>query len=174
MQRVFFRLGMWGMCGKFGLKSSPNVRESHATRPPVPPSRCGCRSARKGTRAAILQRIASALSGNSGNPLQPEPPHICSRYSDLIGAGGGPGETPFCLNIHLPLSPLANSPLGSRGTRMPPAALRARVDDPSTRESGLPAANQSHLDKIHTSIPLASTVPQKYKQKTSLPPVPVL
>ena len=42
--------------------------------------------------AAILQRIASAESGYSGNPLQPEPPRLCSRYSDCIEARGGPGE----------------------------------------------------------------------------------
>ena len=52
--------------------------------------------------------------------------------------GSGRGESPFLqLNIHLPLSPSANSPLGRRGTRMPRRLSAARVDDPSTRESGL-------------------------------------
>ena len=31
--------------------------------------------------AATLQRIASAISGNSGNPLQPEPPRIAAAHA---------------------------------------------------------------------------------------------
>ena len=52
---------------------------------------CGCIETHKGNVAAILQRIASALCGNSSNPLLPEPPSICSCFSYLTGARGGPG-----------------------------------------------------------------------------------
>ena len=81
------------------------------------------------------------------NPEQPEPPRIAAARITPKEQEGVRGKAPFCLNIHLPLSPLANSPLGSRGTRMPPAALRARVDDPSTRESGLSAAGQACFEE---------------------------
>ena len=48
------------------------------------------------------------FSGNSGNPPQPEPPRICSRYADLTGARGGLGESEF------PLSPGGFAPLSTR------------------------------------------------------------
>ena len=77
------------------------------------------------TAAAILQRIASAKADvqailcNRAAPLmQP----LCRLHRSTRGSGG---SVTFRLNIHLPLLPLANSPLGSRGTRMP-TALCAR------------------------------------------------
>ena len=70
--------------------------------------------------AATLQRIASAISGNSGNPLQPEPPRIAAAHATPRRQEGVRGETPFCV-----------SPGG-----FPPI---------STRESGLPAAGQACL-----------------------------
>ena len=85
---------------------------------PAQPAR-GCTETSKRTRAATLQRVPSALAEIQRNPLQPEPPTY------------------------------AAAPRGDRGENkmiFPPAALRARVDDPSTRESGplpqLPAANK--------------------------------
>ena len=75
--------------------------------------------------AAILQRIASAkvdvqaiLCNRAAPHMQP----LCRLHRSTRGSGG---SVTFCLNIHLPLLPLANSPLGSRGTRMP-TALCAR------------------------------------------------
>ena len=55
----------------------------------------GCISTSKIIRAATLQRIPSALAENQRNPLQPEPPRICSRYTDHTEARGGPGENTF-------------------------------------------------------------------------------
>ena len=46
----------------------------------------------KGADAATLKRVASTFSGSSGNPLQPEPPRVSSRSTQLLRSRGGPGE----------------------------------------------------------------------------------
>ena len=130
-----------------------------------PPPPCGCRSSRKGARAAILQRIAlfgqrrdkpgagytcslqamscvsralpdlHRVSGNSGNPLQPEPPRIAAAQPTPKEQEGVRGKRHFAFS---------------------PAALRARVDDPSTRESGSmlqlrPSPNKPHISQTNKS-----------------------
>ena len=102
------------------------------------PAPSGCSTACKGTVAANLQRFASALAEIQSKPLQPEPPSTAAaKQTTHREKRGDRGESTILhFNIHLPLSPLANSPLGSRGTRMPRRLCAARVDDPSTRESG--------------------------------------
>ena len=125
-----------------------------------PEKKCrrGCRSSRKGARAAILQRIPlfgqrrdkpgagytcslqamscvsralpdlHRVSGNSGNPLQPEPPRIAAARTAARKHEGVRGK------VHVDF---------------PPAALRARVDDPSTRESGSLPHLRPSLKKLH-------------------------
>ena len=52
--------------------------------------------------------------------LQPKPPPYAAAFCTSQGHEGVRGESSvFRLNIHLPLLPSANSPLGRRGTRMP-------------------------------------------------------
>jgi len=65
-------------------------------------------------------RISKSIQASLRNQSRPE----CSRvpHSSNHARGSG-GKAVFAFNIHLPLSPSANSPLGSRGTRMPPVAL---------------------------------------------------
>ena len=65
--------------------------------------------------------------GSSCKPLQPEPPSICSRFSNLIKARGGPGGS-----IHFCFPPAAlrrfrraKAASGKRGTRMPRRFARA-------------------------------------------------
>ena len=79
----------------------------------------------KGANAATLQRIASALAEIQAILCNRSRPR-CSRSTNSTGARGDRGEALFCF---------------------PPAALRAWVDDPSTRESGLTAVHQSNLQK---------------------------
>ena len=62
----------------------------------VPPSRCGCRSTRKGAMRRLLQRIASAESRNSGNPLQPEPPRFAAARPTHKRTEGVRGGSTFC------------------------------------------------------------------------------
>ena len=52
------------------------------------------------TVAANLQRIPSALAENQRNPLQPEPPDLCSRLlRPLKRPTGGPGgKHPLCFS----------------------------------------------------------------------------
>ena len=57
--------------------------------------------------------------GNSGVPPQPSRPGVQPLTQARKEQAGVRGDARFRLNIHLPLSPLANSPLGRRGTRMP-------------------------------------------------------
>jgi len=78
-------------------------------------------------RAATLRRIASAVSGNAGNPLQPEPPWVAAANGARMGQAGVRGEAP------------ASLPPGG----FPPL---------STRESGLHAANQCCLDETIPSL----------------------
>ena len=114
----------------------PQLGKESTTNISLAPS--GCSTARKGTVAANLQRFASALAEIQSKPLQPEPPSTAAaKQTTKREKRGDRGESTILhFNIHLPLSPLANSPLGSRGTRMPRRLCAARVDDPSTRESG--------------------------------------
>ena len=73
-------------------------------------------------------------SGNSGNPLQPEPPNKTAARTAAMEQGVR----------------------GKRHFAFPPAALRARVDDPSTRESGSmlqlrPSLNKPHISQTNKS-----------------------
>ena len=119
----------------FGCFNPQPTKQSTANTPPAP---SGCSTARKGNVAANLQRFASALAEIQSKPLQPEPPATAAakRTTHREKRGDRGESTILHFNIHLPLSPLANSPLGSRGTRMPRRLCAARGDDPSTRESG--------------------------------------
>ena len=58
----------------------------------VPSSPSGCRTTCKGSRAATLRWIPSALAEIHRNPEQPAPPNICGRYVCFNNDGGGPGE----------------------------------------------------------------------------------
>ena len=73
------------------------VKASAAT--PVPPSRCGCRSSRKGARAAILRRIPSALAEIERNPEQPEPPRIAAARTAARKHEGVRGKRHFTLTF---------------------------------------------------------------------------
>ena len=71
------------------------------------------------SRSGDFARIASAVSGNSSNPLQPEPPCICSRYSNRTGVRGGPGGSAFCVPpAALRRFRRAKAAIGKHGTRM--------------------------------------------------------
>ena len=90
-----------------------------------PPATCGCRSTPKGQ----MRRLCRGLL-----PLQRK-----MRQSSATGAAPDAAARP---------TPQEHE--GDRGEALfcfPPAALRARVDDPSTRESGLTAAHQSNLQE---------------------------
>ena len=89
-------------------------------RNPFPPATCGCRSTAKGQ----MRRLCRGLL-----PLQRK-----FRQSSATGAAPDAAARP---------TPQEHE--GDRGEALfcfPPAALRARVDDPSTRESGSQAANR--------------------------------
>ena len=98
---------------------------------------CGCIETCKGTRAAILRGMLPLQSGNPSNPQQPEPPNICSRFSYLTGARGGPGGNSILV------APRRLCAAFDARKRLPGnrecdclGGMRVWVDDPSTHESG--------------------------------------
>ena len=123
-------------------------------RNPFPPATCGCRSTPKGQMRRLcrgllpLQAEIQAILCNRSRPR-------CSRSTNSTGARGARGSARFCC---------------------PPAALRARVDDPSTRESGLTAAHQSNLqEKTQTNSSNSNLLAAKSAplHHASLPGLPV-
>ena len=82
-------------------------------------------------------------------PRTPQAPEQLLRNKQEWRAGG-PGESPVAIfNIHLPLSPSANSPLGRRGTRMP-----GGFPPLSTGESGLPVAGKTKWQEVRPPLRL--------------------
>ena len=71
--------------GAFWLSGQP--RTPNLLRLPYKPQR---------SNAATLQRLASDLFGCSSKPLQPEPPCMSSRVTNLLENGGVRGKTLFC------------------------------------------------------------------------------
>ena len=98
---------------------------------------------RQGSKAATLQRIASAASGKSGDPLQPEPPDSAAASASRQEAGGTGGST-FCFPRRLCAAfdgrkRLPGSTRDKQQSNSPPpqtkaaqtATPQARKDDPT-------------------------------------------
>ena len=79
--------------------------------------------------------------------LAPRKPRSGCCATNKNGARG-PGKSPVAIiNIHLPLSPSANSPIGRRGTRMP-----GGFPPISPGESGLPAAGKTKRQEVRPPL----------------------
>ena len=104
---------------------------------PVPLIPCGCIETTKGARAATLQRIASALCGNSSNPLQPEPPTYAAAFVQAWNPDGGPGEI-----AAFAISPGGFAPLSTResGPRAPTSVLKPNIKPPALPHSRMISA----------------------------------
>ena len=103
---------------------------------------CGCTTASKRTRAAILERIASAECDCSSDPLQPEPPSYAAAFQRLGSARGSGGNALFGI------PPGGFPPLSTRESGLVPQAslgdcmqslslVMLCMTFVSTRESGL-------------------------------------
>ena len=107
-----------------------------------------------------MWRGAGLCLPHGGTVAKPAPPRPASPGAAAAQqtrmARGGPGESPVAIfNIHLPLSPSANSPLGRRGTRMP-----GGFSPISPGESGLPAAGKTKRQEVRTPLqPWRSAAP---------------
>ena len=64
--------------------------------PVVPPASSGCTEASKRARAATLRGLASAFSGSSSKPEQPEPPTYAAALPTAWNPDGVRGNRRFC------------------------------------------------------------------------------
>ena len=129
---------------KLGFGSIPTPQLSHtALGAPVPPSPMRLPLKKEGNDAAFLQRIASAESGNSGNPLHPAAPDEQPR-DQACRTAGGPG--------------------GKRLFRFPPGGFAPL----STRESGFQATDQLRKKRKNKIIPPTPNFQSKRKQRHAL------
>ena len=115
---------------------------------PFPPAPCGCRSTNTEARAAILQRIPSALSGNSKESSATRAARQNSRSRNSKRARGGlRGESPFCNLTFTCHFRLRRTPHWGGVARECPRRLCSRVDDPSPRERRPPSSRTNYCEE---------------------------